>query len=53
MYSAADSDRFYLESETYPGVRIFAGMSEREARMRLMHAQHNDRFARYRIVKGS
>lgn len=41
---------YYLVSETNPGIRILAGTTEQAARFRLMHAQHNDRFARYYIT---
>lgn len=42
--------QYYLASETDPRIRIFAGSSEEGARIRLMHAQHNNPYARYYIT---
>lgn len=41
---------FYLTSEASPAVRVYAGSTIASARIRLMHAQHNNRMARYFIT---
>lgn len=50
MTSPTQEPRYYLISETDPRIRIFAGSTREAACMRLIHAQHNSPYARYRIA---